>query len=537
MLPAEEQGVTEANLTELRAGLLACRQMSRTGRSTEGLIEAQRLLVVARKLGDPGLTAACLTHIGWFCLQLGYADEGLASASEAKALYFETDNHDGQAFATAVYSWLLVELGLSDLGFTEADAAVQMARHTALPALLSFVFGCKGMALMMCRQDQLAYPLLEEALALAEKGDDPSTTAMTLVNMGFSVVSQAEFAEAAGHVEDGLRLRRKAMMFNDRAIDTARACGDLWNLRIALCNGAELAQGLGYREMARAFLDEWDSLPGTVGPRSRIHYLYTRGELLTAWGQLDEALAVCKEAVRLAANGANLDHRVNTLRRLSDVEAALGNHQGALEHYRAFHEAFVYQMGESTRRRAQVTEMQLENERLRLRADRLEEEASKDALTGIFNRRAFESHFERIQGEVFSFAILDIDHFKSVNDRFSHMTGDAVLQRLAGVLGAWGDPVSAYRLGGEEFALIVAGRGQVEAMPIMEAIRVALEQTLWSDLAPGLAITVSIGLVDSVQFAGRSVISEADRRLYAAKTQGRNRVVGGFDTEPVSLRA
>jgi diguanylate cyclase len=125
-------------------------------------------------------------------------------------------------------------------------------------------------------------------------------------------------------------------------------------------------------------------------------------------------------------------------------------------------------------------------------------------------------------------ALLDVDHFKRVNDRFSHGVGDEVLRRLAALLSAQCRSNDfAARYGGEEFALVLHDVGVTRAETICERVRAAVEAFAWNQIAAGLAVTISIGLADVA--AASSVadgLSEADRRLYQAKACGRNRVVG-----------
>ncbi len=522
--------MSRTEFLDLKSRLDACWEMGRSGLSSEGLAEAQALLVRARQTGDRSAIAFALTCNGWFCLQLGYPDEGVLLAAEARAVYGELGDSWGQGLAGAVYAWLLVELGLSDLAFEAALPALEAAERTDDLALCSFAMSCKGTTLLVCRQDELGFPILQKAHELAEQAGDPCSIALTLINMAYSLMSQAELAIANGDMDAALDLRLRSIALNDRAVEVARGYGDLWNLRIALCNGAE-AYAL-FDEMAEAdrYLSEWQGLGGKTGPREQIHYLYTRGEVLTRKGALAEALAICREAVDLAAECALIDHRASTLRRLSEVEAAIGDHEAALQHFRAYHEVFVSLMGELTRRRAQVSEMQQQNERLREKARRLEAEALQDLLTGLANRRAFNVSLRALQGRVFSLAILDLDHFKSINDRFSHIAGDAVLVRVGALLLGWDGTAQAFRLGGEEFGLLMENVDVTEAGAIVEAVRKSLANAYWGDLVPGHTVTASFGVTDSIEFPGSAMMAETDRRLYEAKAAGRNCVVGGSET-------
>jgi diguanylate cyclase (GGDEF)-like protein len=130
--------------------------------------------------------------------------------------------------------------------------------------------------------------------------------------------------------------------------------------------------------------------------------------------------------------------------------------------------------------------------------------------------------------------MLDLDHFKRVNDRFSHAVGDGVLRRVADIMRATlaavvaPDTRLAARLGGEEFAIALAGHSAVtreEAHAVCEALRVAIATVDWGAVAPGLSVTASLGLAlydEAPDAAGRMQI--ADARLYDAKHAGRNRV-------------
>jgi diguanylate cyclase (GGDEF)-like protein len=157
-------------------------------------------------------------------------------------------------------------------------------------------------------------------------------------------------------------------------------------------------------------------------------------------------------------------------------------------------------------------------------ADMYERLSERDALTGLFNRRAIEQNFGRYRAEGYrALAVLDLDHFKSINDAHGHGVGDAVLKAVAEVL--QGDPqVYAFRLGGEEFVLLVCGEdAQLRAERLRQAIPLAV-----ANAVPGLGrpVTASMGMTDTspgadVDFA--ELYRQADKLLYDAKFAGRNR--------------
>jgi len=168
----------------------------------------------------------------------------------------------------------------------------------------------------------------------------------------------------------------------------------------------------------------------------------------------------------------------------------------------------------------------------------LERQVLEDDLTGAFNRRYLNAQLplELARAKRFkrslSLAMLDIDHFKSVNDQHSHGIGDAVLRELVIVMRQSlrdGDAVARY--GGEEFALILPETPLSAALEVCERVRVAVQQHPWQTLHADLAgVTVSIGVATSSQ-ADADLLGQADARLLEAKRSGRNRVCAG-DVSP-----
>ena len=121
----------------------------------------------------------------------------------------------------------------------------------------------------------------------------------------------------------------------------------------------------------------------------------------------------------------------------------------------------------------------------------------------------------------------DVDHFKQVSDRFSHAVGDRVLQRIGELLRQHcrADDLCA-RHGGEAFALLLLGADPARAQASCERQRIAIAEHDWDTLAPGLRVTVSLGVAGLGMHADvASSLAAADARLYTAKRLGRNRVV------------
>lgn len=164
----------------------------------------------------------------------------------------------------------------------------------------------------------------------------------------------------------------------------------------------------------------------------------------------------------------------------------------------------------------------------------LTELATRDSLTNVLNRRTLFEGFdllldEAIQTEqLVSCIMVDIDHFKSVNDTYGHSTGDNVIKLLAKVFKTYArsnDLVGRY--GGEEFVMVLPGVSECEAAEIAEQMRIYLSEYDTSDIAPALVVTASFGVSSTEQgvLVASEIVSFADQALYKAKESGRNRVV------------
>jgi diguanylate cyclase (GGDEF)-like protein len=245
---------------------------------------------------------------------------------------------------------------------------------------------------------------------------------------------------------------------------------------------------------------------------------------------------------------------------LADVHERYGNHEAALRHFKAFHRTRAAVYDEIARAKVSSLKSEYELEKTRQQQEiyqlrnvelasaydelkRLHDEVSRqaellqqisirDALTGTYNRRFLD---ERLKEEVMraarygqplSAALLDIDHFKSINDSLSHAIGDDVLRALAVVVSEQlRDTDLLVRYGGEEFVLLLPLTALDNAGKAAEKVRAAVEGHDWRSLHPDLRVTVSIGVAQVADADDPDkLIDAADRKLYEAKKAGRNRV-------------
>ncbi len=156
--------------------------------------------------------------------------------------------------------------------------------------------------------------------------------------------------------------------------------------------------------------------------------------------------------------------------------------------------------------------------------------AYTDELTGVAGRRALFESFMGL-GRTYTIAMVDIDHFKSFNDTYGHDIGDLVLRTVSKVLNSVGSGGKTYRFGGEEFAIVFAGKTPEQARPVLDELRKAVEATELNfkhkDKDTSTTVRVSMGVAqkDNEFKSPEEVIKGADQALYQAKEMGRNRVV------------
>lgn len=251
-----------------------------------------------------------------------------------------------------------------------------------------------------------------------------------------------------------------------------------------------------------------------------------RKELKQIINKLQDEFGI--SAGKLSNYAQTLDHFVAIL----DDSQSMEKHRA--ETQRVLHE--TNEVGQSNHQmETQLAKVVDEVHRLRNELDQVKEESMTDTLTGIANRKAFDSTLDTQINETFDYQLpfcllmADIDHFKRFNDTYGHLVGDKVLRFVAKIISRHIEPDDIVaRYGGEEFAIILPDRQENEALRIANELREAVAKGELKDKAGGGnygRVTMSLGVT---QFrpgdqAG-NLIQRADRALYLAKDRGRNRV-------------
>jgi diguanylate cyclase (GGDEF)-like protein len=175
---------------------------------------------------------------------------------------------------------------------------------------------------------------------------------------------------------------------------------------------------------------------------------------------------------------------------------------------------------------------------LQARALDMEREANEDSLTLLGNRRFADRRLAelcdhaRATGRPMALLMADLDRFKQVNDQYGHTVGNEVLRSAAELMrGVFRTNDVVARYGGEEFLALLPDTPLSEAVALAEQLRAAVEAHNWALVHEGLALTISVGVVELDARTGAEAVDEADRRLYVAKHAGRNRVVAEGPSE------
>jgi len=262
------------------------------------------------------------------------------------------------------------------------------------------------------------------------------------------------------------------------------------------------------------------------------HGLACIGELRAQLGELAEGIELMKTALTAFDLLGSRDECARVLRVLSTAYEAGGNLTEALACLRRAGDIEQRLKSEDTERRARALAARRRLDQASLETERYKQLALEDSLTGLANRRSLDDRLGSLmreahaRGSVITVALADVDHFKGINDRFSHAVGDEVLRCVGEILRAHcrlGDIAGRY--GGEEFMLVFRGLDMRSASDACERIRRAAESWNWHSIHPQLRVTLSMGLATSSSFRDpQGMLDTADHWLYEAKRHGRNQV-------------
>lgn len=386
---------------------------------------------------------------------------------------------------------------------------------------------CLADALDEAGDDAAATPRYREAAATARALGVPRLTWRVLNNWAYAELTAGRVHSAASLVAE---LEGQALAAGERlplvAVDTVA------QVRHATGDSGQAASMLRAALAARSPHTALDTVAQTLLTLAGVER--ERGDLVPARASVEQAEAIATAHGLRGLAVAAMEERAALL-------AAEGDHAQAYALHRAFHAESLEVMALRRDARARTLHAVLERDEARRESARYREMSYRDALTGLLNRRFVDEDLDRRllvggAGAVVAAgdaplcaALVDLDHFKRVNDTCSHEVGDEVLRALAGVLQRHADAVPdayAARLGGEEFLLVLPATSLAEGVVVAERLRAELSARDWRALTGPVPVTASVGVAaaPSDALTRATLLREADRRLYVAKAGGRDRV-------------
>jgi two-component system, cell cycle response regulator len=274
--------------------------------------------------------------------------------------------------------------------------------------------------------------------------------------------------------------------------------------------------------------------------------LLTMAQSQTLRGDTSAALETLKRCRDVCDERDLAGIKLQTDQHMAELYARQGRFEEAYEQHKRFYESAQALRSSERAARALTVQAVFETTEARRDSHRFEQLALHDPLTALYNRRFVDDrlpgllHRAAETGRPLSVGLVDLDHFKVINDTFSHQVGDEVLATVALVLeAAVTEPAFVARLGGEEFLIVLPDTDAVTAAGCFEALRLAVRSHRWDAIAPIGRITVSVGATTTTASGAvitqSSLLGLADHNLYRAKRGGRDCVVGDGDQDLTSV--
>lgn len=367
----------------------------------------------------------------------------------------------------------------------------------------------------------------------------------------------------------------KALSYFFNSLEITRKLNDKWGEELLMVNIGNVYLSLDEDAKARQYFMDSLSLSQDIGDlEGQIEGLLGLGRLYLKELDGNHALTFLNQALELVQNASYQESIYRIHESLTEAYELINDPEQALHHCKKFialkDEFFQNEITKKTRvlkiryeseqaqneketyrlkneelaaayerlrslnislREANEQKSQL-LEQLRVQTQALEKQTREDSLTGLNNRRYLDfllaQEFERTKryNSALSVAIADIDHFKRVNDNFSHQIGDEVLKQVAVIFKQNSrviDTISRY--GGEEFVFFFPETPLQKAILACEKIRKSIETFNWKAIHKNLHVTISIGITSDISVQSHEkMISLADNKLYEAKQKGRNQI-------------
>jgi diguanylate cyclase (GGDEF)-like protein len=448
---------------------------------------------------------------------------GPAAQAVREALLWAEGTGDDLVTARCHRVWASLLRTLGDLngGLEEAVLAVRLFPEGG-PAVLRD-YHVVGLATLLDESGSNgeAMRLLEELLESAIHRLDWELAVIVLNNIAYSHYERGQVEEASRHTDQILEIAALHQIpLDGMELDTVA--------RVQLLRGDPGA--------AVSTLLPLVDQGGTSHLNERSSWadcMLTYVEALRVLGRVDEAQQVLDQVRDFCDSMGLAGQRVQVHLAQAELLAGSGRWQEAYEEHRVFHTESEALRSARREQRAHLMEAILQLEQARRETSHYRRLATEDELTGLPNRRRMNRELERLCIEAsrrapLSIALVDVDHFKRINDEHSHGVGDLVLVEVARLLeNARPTGSIVGRLGGDEFTVLLPRTDADQAAAVAEDLRRIVAEHSWDSLGGPDGVSLTIGTATSTGALGRSeLLALADQRLYAGKRMGRNRVVG-----------
>lgn len=462
------------------------------------------------------------------CSGAGQHLEALRAAVAANEAFKAASDLAGMCAALIRVGASLRAAGDHGAAIGTLEQAEDLAREVGDESRIAQVLRNIGICCSILGRHQQALSNLHEADELHGRVGDLRESIQTRLSLYNALSRQAEASTAADHQRQASHHALLAPWLE--LADQADAAGLSRLAAMARGNYAiTLHQSGQHREAIAELEGLYETYTGfDMWPNAAIT-LNELGRCRAALGDHSRARECYERAIELLSEDGSLDDQFESWDGLADAFEAMGEHARALAALRQSRAIEKRKTDEVARHSVARRELRIELARLTSQWAR---QATQDPLTGLGNRRALERWMAEAlpraeHGEPLTLLLLDLDHFKQVNDRFGHATGDEVLKRVGDLLRRnCRSRDLAVRYGGEEFVLALASVRRDEAIDVAQRLRESIAAHPWASVDPALRVSVSIGVAEASEAADASgLLTLADRRLYAAKYAGRNQVV------------
>lgn len=548
---------------KISLALRRSRQCRDNGQHQIGVTAAEEALLLCDLPQHRAQWQQAMALLAHHQFRMGHFADAVRSGLEVAATLDFARQAAERADVLCVVAIACNEMGLMQDGLKYALEALAAARTSGDPELAVMALNRAGVCTYGALADmEQGVQLLQQAAEQARAGDYGHALFAALNNLGTLYSSEGRKLLQLERQAEAHVMLHQALRYYGEAWDSVAHHDNRHQWAMLHTNLAEAYVDLGeYEQGARALATLRAALAG-----SDFHSLQRNADLIEAsllqrTGRLDEAVSALQQMLSLPGSMIEFEMRQFAQEQLYQLYKRSGQFELALSQLEALRRSEQEQniqrsstQGWAIRKELEITSAQLAAERERLQAERerlrtaqleaekivtearvseLEQAVLIDPLTGVGNRRCLDregpsrlaalGHHPHVGLAV---VVLDLDHFKSINDRFGHAVGDEVLKKVAQIIALRTRSSDlTVRFGGEEFVLLLMEQSLESALACCERLRLAILDYSWHEVHPLLHVTASFGIQwCPAPQPWEQALRQADLALYQAKRHGRNRL-------------